>query len=378
MFSAQSDTLLQCLNRANSGIERSNVRPILGNFLLSMKDQKLEVIGSNGDLLIKETLEVKPGKGIEEFRVCVHAHKLMQTLRYAAPLDEAVFEIEDDKAHMRVGNSEYKLLTLQAAEYPMRDDTDNVLAVTVSVDAPRFKRLLHHVAFAMAAGNHRYYLNGMFWSIKEGKLTAVATNGHRMALDSIAVETEAEPCEVIIPRQAIDVLHSLLGDAEGAVKVELFSSEEGRDPSKARMSFGATVIDTQVIAAKYPDHERVVPKANPNLVVLSREDFRTALRRVSAISDDRDYVVKADFGEATLALMCDNRSVETAMDEVSLTSHEGDPIVARFGGSYLEDVLGTLEQDEIVIALKDPDSGVLIVPAEEDPTFKYVIMPVRS
>jgi len=99
--------------------------------------------------------------------------------------------------------------------------------------------------------------------------------------------------------------------------------------------------------------------------------------RITNITHSDDGVA-IEFGEASLALQCDNRSGEKATDEVSLTSHEGPPIEARFGGAYLEDVLATLEQDEIVIAIKDPDSGVLIVPAEEEPTFKYVIMPVRS
>jgi DNA polymerase-3 subunit beta len=383
MFKTQVEPFREQLKRCSYAVERSVPQPILANFLISLEGSKLTVAGSSGDLYITDTCDVVLDPNATDQSLAVNAEKLMATVRHAAPLDNVSLALDGSLLKVHSGNADYSVSTIPANEFPHPDEENVKLLTEITVPENEMQRLVHNVSFAMAEGNHRYYLNGMLWSFDEDGIVGVSTNGHRMARDSIKVTVESEAREVIVPRATINHLQSLLSTSDRDVRIKLFggSGDSGNKPphdaSRVRVSFGSTVLVNQLINAKYPDHERVIPKAHDNVVVVDRTALRDALRRVGCFADPKDYVVKINFGDSTLTLVCENKESK-ATDVIELVKHDGSPVELNFSGPYLEQVLNTLEQNEIVISLKDATSSVLIVPSGENPTFKYVVMPVRS
>ncbi len=381
MFSTSVETLLKHLNRVQGPVEKSNVRPILSNFLLSLKGSQLEVIASGNDMQITERVEVKPGKGIKEQSTTVNAQKLLSTLRYADPEGEVHLILESTNAKVYVGDTNYVLQTMPATDYPLPDASAEKRVCKADVDGNELRRVLHHVQFSMASGNHRYYLNGMLWSLREGELHVVATNGHRLAFDVAPTVNGEGTCEAIIPRQTVIELHKLISGVSDDVQIELYgnsSNEEVGQPGSVRITLGSTVIHSQLINAKFPNHEQVIPKKNENLVVISRALLKSALRRTMAIAENKDQSVALVFESDTIKLSHSSLGGEKADNQISLVSHDGSQVDMNLGSVYLEEVLDTLECDEVVFALKDSQSSVMIVPSGENPTFKYVVMPIRS
>lgn len=391
MFTVKVEKLRDHLKRAQGAIEKTNVRPILANFLLDLEGKVLKAVASSNDLQITERLDADADEGVSEGKVTVNANKVMQALMAARPMEDVHVTVEGSNAKVKIGNSSYTLQTMPANEYPVHEESGDgqKLIASLGIGQAALKRLLRHVQFSMAASNHRYYLNGMFWSLRGDHVLAVATNGHRMAIDT-AEGTEDGKSEhkndAIIPRRTVLELHKLLDESsDDPVQIEVFGEVEegtgggaGQDAGRVRVSFGSTEVLSQVIRAKYPDHERVVPASNDNVVTVEREELRNALRRVAAVNDEREYAVAATFDELTLTVNCNTSSGDKGSDEISLASHEGKSIDISFSGVYLEEVLDHLEEANVRLALKDPQSSVLITPDGEDPTFKYILMPVRS
>ena len=99
----------------------------------------------------------------------------------------------------------------------------------------------------MAQQDVRYYLNGMLLEVAQGKLRAVATDGHRLALaEMIAPEGAAGAPGVIVPRKTIQEARRLLEDAGETVELQVSSS-------KVRLQFGSASLTSKVIDGSFPD-----------------------------------------------------------------------------------------------------------------------------
>jgi DNA polymerase-3 subunit beta len=88
--------------------------------------------------------------------------------------------LEGDRLVVRSGRSRFTLSTLPAAEFPLVDEIN--AQQVLRLPQAEFKRLVDKVHFSMAQQDVRYYLNGMLLESEGGKLRAVATDGHRLAL----------------------------------------------------------------------------------------------------------------------------------------------------------------------------------------------------
>src|SRR5204863_4772477 len=77
----------------------------------------------------------------------------------------------------------------------------------------KVKSMLRKTSFAISTDESRYVLNGIFISLKEHKMTMVATDGRRLALVDEEVDIpEGSQGEFIIPTKAVNELSRLLQD----------------------------------------------------------------------------------------------------------------------------------------------------------------------
>src|ERR1041385_8262082 len=88
----------------------------------------------------------------------------------------------------------------------------------VNLPQEKLRGMLRKTSFAISTDESRYVLNGIFMSLKEHKLTMVATDGRRLALVDEDVDVgEKSQSEFIVPAKAVNELNRLLtekGDVE--------------------------------------------------------------------------------------------------------------------------------------------------------------------
>lgn len=76
----------------------------------------------------------------------------------------------------------------------------------------------------MGVNDTRVFLNAALFQIKDGKLIVVATDAHRLSLNSIQIN-DALDSEVIVPRKTIIELHKTLSNTDGIVNIQIFNSQ---------------------------------------------------------------------------------------------------------------------------------------------------------
>ncbi len=364
-FTMHRENLLKPLQAVQGVVERRQTLPILANFLLTIDGGQLSVTATDMELELVASTELPDAEAGE---VTVPARKLVDICRSLPADAEIRLEVDGERALIRSGRSRFKLTTLPAVDYPSSDRLTGELRVTVKEG--QLRRLLELTHFAMAHQDVRYYLNGLLLDIGEGLLRAVATDGHRLAIAEIPVQTGDAARQVIVPRKGISELLRLLGNGDEEVIIEVGSNA-------IQIALPEVRLTSKLIDGKFPDYRRVVPKGEDSdkTVVVDRERVRQALARAAILSNDKYRAVRLCLEANVLRVVANNPEQEEAEDEVEV-AYEGEGLEIGFNVSYLIDALTALPGEEAEIHLGDSSSSCLITPKGEGDC-QYVVMPMR-
>jgi len=365
VLKATQEKLLSVLQSVAGIVERRHTLPILANVLIRKNGGAVQLTTSDLEIQIRTTAELAGDGG--SFTTTVGARKLIDILR-TMPSDQTVsLESSQSKLLLKGGKSRFTLQTLPAEDFPLVQEAASFGPV-FSVPQKTLKQLLDQVSFAMAVHDIRYYLNGILFVAEGRQLSLVATDGHRLAFATAALDVEVPRQEVILPRKTVLELQRLLSDAEGAIEMQFAANQ-------AKFSFGGMEFVTKLVEGKFPDYNRVIPRNHKNSVTLGRAPLLASLQRTAILTSEKFKGVRLNLEPGTLRVASNNAEQEEAVDELDI-DYGGDAIEIGFNVSYLIDALANMDNEMVKLELADSNSSALITIPEND-SFKYVVMPMR-
>jgi DNA polymerase-3 subunit beta len=364
-FTTSRDALLRSLQLVTGVVERRQTLPVLANLLVVAKDGVLSLTGT--DLEVELVAVAAAVVVDQDGEATIPARKLADIWKSLPDDAEVSVSFEGDRAIVRSGRSRFSLATLPASDFPKVESAPG--DVELSVSPAELRRLLDQVGFAMAQQDVRYFLNGMLLEITGSHTRTVATDGHRLAMCTLERGVEgAERLQVIVPRKGVIELGRLLDDAEEDVVLSVGSNH-------IRATQGPYTLTTKLVDGKFPDYEKVIPRDASRVVVGDRDTLKQAFVRASILSNEKYRGVRLVIEGDQLTIQANNPEQEEA-EEVVAIAYEGDGMEIGFNVSYLQDVLGALDGDEVRLSVSDANSSALIEgPQNEDAL--YVVMPMR-
>ena len=340
--------------------------PILSNVLLRAEGDRLELTATDLDVTIvcgAEAKVKKPGS------TTVPVKKLFGIVRELTNPEIDIEVDEKNACSVRCGASFYKINGLSAEEFPPLPKFKEDKKVVLKQET--IKSMMKKTAFAISTDESRYVLNGIFISLKDHKMTMVATDGRRLALVDEEVElSEKSQGEFIVPAKAVIELNRLLQD-KGEVEIR-YSENQAAFTLKDEKGFSVLII-TKLIEGNYPNYRQVIPSEVKERVSLIREEFFHALRRAEIMTSEKSNSVKLAFGKNNLSITANSPEVGEARESLAI-NYKGKEMAIAFNPKYLIDPLTALTNDEVFIELIDELSpGVLKI----NGPFLYVVMPMR-
>ena len=365
VLKATQDKLLSVLQSVSGIVERRHTLPVLANVLIRKTGKALQLTTSDLEIQIRTTAEMDGDAG--DFTTTVGARKLIDILR-TMPSDQTVsLESSQSKLILKGGKSKFTLQTLPAEDFPLVQEAASFGPV-FSVPQKTLKQLLSQVSFAMAVHDIRYYLNGILFVAEGKQLSLVATDGHRLAFASATLEIEVPRQEVILPRKTVLELQRLLSDKDGAIEMQFANNQ-------AKFIFDGMEFVTKLVEGKFPDYNRVIPKNHKNTITLGRTALLATLQRTAILTTEKFKGVRLNLEPGILRVASTNAEQEEAVDELEI-NYSGDAIEIGFNVTYLIDALTNMDQDMVQVDLADSNSSALVT-IPDNPTFKYVVMPMR-
>jgi DNA polymerase-3 subunit beta len=362
-LSATREHLLEALQSVIGVVERRQTMPILSNVLLSARENRLRVVGTDLEVELVAAAEVAVQQAGD---ITVPGRKLLDIIRTLPEKTTLTLAREGEKVLVRGGRSRFSLSSLPASEFPVIEEIN--AQRTLSVRAQDCRRLIEKTHFAMAQQDVRYYLNGTLFETDGQTLRAVATDGHRLSWCELGLEGKArELQQIILPRKGVLELQRLL-DGEGLVEITIGSNH-------IRIEIGDVRFTSKLIDGKFPEYGRVIPAEPSRIMTAGRDSLRAALQRTAILSNEKYRGVRLTFAPSLLTVQAHNPEQEEAEDQLEV-GFSGETIEIGFNVSYLLDALASIEAETVEVGLTDAHSSCLIR-APGDASVKYVVMPMR-
>ena len=363
---AKRESLLATLYWTQSIVERRNTMPILANVLFEAVKGSIRVTATDLEVGVRGEVE---GEVSKEGTVTINAKKIYEIIREVSNEQVQLKRLENDWVEIRSGRSVFKIVGIDAKEFPQFPKFDG--KALSSTPASTLREMIERTLFSVSTDETRYSLNGVYAEQGEGgNIRMVATDGHRLAFEEQAVGSFGLTKGVILPRKGLAELKKLLeSGADGTVALGF------------KENLGLVIKDNielfmRLIDGDFPDYTKVIPKGNPNIVKVEHNELLQALRRVSILSSERYKGVRMEFSNDKVAISANNPDLGEAVEEIE-AEYKGKALSIGFNARYLIDVLTVLDGDgEIDIELKDELSPSVIRKAGID-SYLYVLMPMR-
>jgi DNA polymerase III subunit beta len=233
-------------------------------------------------------------------------------------------------------------------------------------------KAIQRTIFAASTDELKVALNGVLFDFKTTGATFVATDAHRLVRYRRQDVIVPEDISFILPQKALNLLQSLAaGSQDDALTIEY-------NQSNAFFQIGVARLVCRLIDARFPDYEAVIPKESPNRVVLNKRELLQSLRRLDIFSNKTTHLGRCSLAENAMNMVAEDNEYANRAKEGLSCVYDGAAMEIGFNISLMNDVIGAIETDEVVLELDTPSRAAVVVPASQEPNedVLMLLMPV--
>ena len=348
------------LKQAMAAVSRtSNSRstlPILGHVCIAQSDKGIELATTNLEQMIVVELDADSP---EWQSVTVDASLFA---KFISELPDKPIDLSQKKGrlHVECGGFKANFPTMDGADFPLIEyPTSDGFEMT----AADFASMVNLVAFAASQNIAQPTLQGINLDIEAGHATIAATDGTRLSV--LNLDVDAPDCNMIIPSTA---LASFMAIAKGQGEITVIPGD-----GHIWMMAGNIRMKSQLITARYPDYNGIIPKAADQEAEVNAMELRQALRSVQVLAGGNNLI--NCFWESD-ALFLEATSQESGEAKAAIPAKAD---MSRFdfniNGRYLMDIVGRAEASVTMRGISAARPIVFEIDGMKN--FLHLIMPMN-
>lgn len=366
-FIVSSTYLLKQLQVLGGIINTSNTMPILDNFLFELKDSKLTVSASDLETTMSSTLDVESDT---DGSIALPARILLDTLK-TFPEQPLTFVVEDNHTvEISSNHGKYAVAYADGAEFPKAVELEDPSKTNVMGDV--LATAISKTIFAAGNDDLRPVMSGVFFQFSTEGLTFVATDAHKLVKYSRSDIAASQLAEFIMPKKPLNLLKGILVGSDDDVLIEY-------NNSNAKFTFNNSQLVCRLIDGKYPNYEAVIPKENPNKLLIDRSQFLSSVRRVSIFSNKTTHQIRLKIAGAELNISAEDIDFSNKAEERLTCDYQGDDMQIGFNSRFLTEMLNNLSSDNVQLEMSLPNRAGILTPADgldEGELVTMLVMPV--
>jgi DNA polymerase III subunit beta len=356
------DGLLDGLSKTVPITEKRSTLPILSHLLVDALSPGLTLTATDlsvGLRIITECNVKDPGI------MAIPGKKLFEIVRELPGGTITMELLEAGQIRISTGNSEFKLASMDASDYPAFAELENV--ETTEIEAEKLLYMIEKTLFASSNDESRFNLNGMLLEQHEQKTRLVATDGHRLALidGELGVSLQSK---ILIPKKGLLELKRMLESAKGKIGI-------GFEEKNMCIKTDRFTMTIRLIEGDYPDYRKVIPSPGEKLIRADRLQLLQTIRRVAIFTSDRNRGVDVNLSPGCLEIVAVHPDLGTARDVLDV-DYQGENFSLLINVSYLMEALNTVDTQEVRLEFQQEGSPVIVRPEPLKDYFNLV-MPMR-
>ena len=339
--------------------------PILSNILLKTENNQLKISATNLELSIVFTIGAKvekegeitvPGKLISEFINNLTADKIEFLLEGTNLI------VKTNKPHASFSTT----TTSDFPPFPTLPPTKKTLPLN------KLKESILRTVFAASIDEMRPVLTGVKTTIKNGKISFIATDGYRLSIEEAVFPDKQEELQAILPAQSL--LELVKAAAEVKAEEVGFSIIEGKN--QVVFSLSNIQMFTRLIDGEFPNIEKIIPVGFKTKVIIDKEQLAQAVKTTSLFARGAANIVKIKVEKDGLRLKAVTPQIGEEEDFVE-AKVSGEEVEIAFNFRFLLDLLANFPDKELILEASGPLAPGLFKPTSPNISFLHLIMPVR-
>jgi DNA polymerase-3 subunit beta len=340
--------------------------PVLGMVLLETADDVLRLTATNLELAIRRTL---PAAVADQGAVAVPG-RLLADFTGALPREELRLTMEEPGRRLVLRSDSFstEINGVPGEEFPPVTSAGD--ADRIALPAPLLVGAVTDTLVAASTDEARPVLTGVRLETASGRLTLLASDGHRLAVRGVEMRAPLAAGGITVPARSLAEAVRLFRAVEG--ELDLVVSATG---NQVVLRAPGVELATRVIDGAYPNLLRLVPDASGTRVVVQAAELGARLRALTPFAETSANVVRLDVAPGSILLSAATVDVGSARTELA-AEVDGPETSVAFNARYLLDCPALTTDDRIELHLQGP-LGALTVRRVARDDYVYLFMPIR-
>lgn len=306
---------------------------------------------------------------IQEEGTLVLSARLIGEIVRKLPDDIITFSANGLTVEIDCGMSHYSLQAIDPEEFPELPEVkgENELMLYQSA----LKSMISETIFAVSTQDIRPIHTGSLFEVENESLTMVSLDGFRLALrrEKIVKKVGEDSFSFVVPAAALNEVEKICAETDEPVTVT-------QGPRHVLFTIGETIVVSRRLEGEFLNYKQSIPRENKIHVVGDTRDLMNSISRVSLIlSEKLKNPLRCTFGQNALH-MTTKSTIGEAADTCAIEG-DGQGLVIGFDNRYLMDALRAAPSQKVRLEMNTAVSPCVILPAEGDEAFLYLVLPVR-
>jgi DNA polymerase-3 subunit beta len=366
-ITCQRESLTNAFALAASIAPARSPKEILQNVKVTAAGGKITLMATDMEVGIRLDVE----EGVEVLTEGTALLPVQRTMAILRESNDETLTFETDESGIRVqgSHSKFKLPGSNPDEFPSVTGFDEDKYHVVSTRL--FSEMVRRTVFATDAESSRFALGGVLLEMEETRVTAVGTDGRRLA----KMEGTGEPigghqtsgASTIVPTRAIQLIERALSDKDETVDVAARNNDLLVRTPRA-------VIYSRLVEGRYPNWRQVFPQREGAVQLdMTVGPLFAALRQAAIVTDHDSRGIDFTFADGTLKLEASTAQIGESQIELPI-AYDGEPITLTMDHRYVADFCKVLDNEtNFMLEIESGASPALLT---TDDGYGYVIMPM--
>ena len=193
-FTTTKEALFKALNETNQVIPIRTTLPVLSCVLVRAFENKITLIATDLEQTILSTLK---GSVLEEGETAIPCGRFLEIVA-ALPSEEIKLSVKEDQ-EIEINSSQgvYKIMGKDSGEFPETPKTEK--KQEINLKGRELLDIINNTLYATSKDDLKPALCGVYLNIKDDKITAVSTDGHRLVKLKKKLPTKTQKALLLFP-----------------------------------------------------------------------------------------------------------------------------------------------------------------------------------
>ena len=362
-FSCEKALLSAAVSVTSRAVAAKSSIPAMEGILIEAGAQ-LRLTGYNLETGIQATV---PSEITEKGSLVLSARLFGEIVR-KMPDDVVVFSSNGYMVNIKCGLSEFNILGTDPEEFPELPTVDQVNGLTLP--QPVLRSMISQTLFAVSDNESRPVHTGSLFDVEGDTLTVVSVDGYRLALrrEQVAEKRGADAFSFVVPGSALSEVEKICAGED-----EITVAQGARH---IMFKTGDIVLVCRRLEGDFLPYKNAIPRNNSIKVECDTRALASSIDRVSLIiSEKLKSPLRCVFGDGLVSITT-KTAIGDAADQCPIRG-DGQGLEIGFNNKYLMDALKYAPADKLRLEFTSGVAPCVILPAEGEEKFIYMVLPVR-